>query len=79
MLKQCGAEKIIIAFDKEGDNWNDKEKYLKKLKTLCKRHCTECIMGYIYDYQNLLRLKDSPIDRGKEVFLQLYKGVKWVK
>ena len=29
---------------------------------------------YIYDFTDLLQPKDSPVDRGKDVFLQLYTG-----
>ena len=35
-------------------------------------------MGFIYDAKNLLRLKESPTDRGKEIFLELYKGAIWL-
>jgi hypothetical protein len=37
-------------------------------------------MGFIYDLNGLLQLKESPTDRGKEIFKELYnKGVVWVK
>ena len=35
-------------------------------------------MGFIYDSKNLLELKQSPTDRGKETFLKLYKGAIWL-
>ena len=80
LLKQVGAEKIIIAFDKEGKTWAEKEKYRDKLYKLCKKYSNECLMGFITDTKNLLDLKDSPTDKGKEIFKQLYKeGVAWVK
>lgn len=79
LLKETGAERIIIAFDKEGENWKEKEKYREKLVKLCKRYSNECLMGFITDTKNLIRLKDSPIDRGEKIFKQLYKeGVVWI-
>lgn len=35
-------------------------------------------MGFIYDSKNLLNLKNSPTDRGKEKYLELYKGAIWL-
>jgi hypothetical protein len=36
-------------------------------------------MGFIWDMENLLDLKDSPTDKGKEVFLRLYwKNTVWI-
>lgn len=80
LLNQLGVEKIIIAFDKEGQTWDEKEKYYNKLQNLCRKNNKRCLMGFIYDLNNLLKLKESPTDRGKEIFKELYnKGVVWVK
>lgn len=79
LLRRAGAERIIIAFDKEGKNWKEREVYREKLYRICKRYSNECLMGFITDTKNLLELKDSPTDRGKEIFKQLYKeGVVWI-
>lgn len=80
LLRQAGAERILIAFDKEGQTWKEKEKHHEKIKKLCKRNSNNCLMGYLYDKSDLLNLKDSPTDRGKEVFQQLYReGAVWIK
>lgn len=79
LLIKSGADNIVIAFDKEGDNWSDKEKYYAKLKSLCQRYIKYCNIGFIYDTQNILDLKDSPIDKGKENFIKLYKNLTWIK
>lgn len=77
---RAGAEKIIICFDKEGKTWAEQCKYMDKLRNLCKRYSNNCLIGFIWDTKNLLNLKDSPTDKGKEIFLQLYKeGVSWIK
>lgn len=78
LLLEAGAERVLIAFDKEGETWAEKEKYYKKLKDMCLKYRNKCTMGFIHDTKNLLRLKDSPFDRGKQVFLDLYKGAIWV-
>lgn len=78
LLLKNGAEKIIIAFDKEGETWKEKEKYYNKLKNICKKYSNKCKMGFIIDGINLLNLKDSPTDKGKDTFLKLYKNVIWV-
>lgn len=76
LLYNLGAERILIAFDKEGETWNEKEKYINKLKSICERYKNKCKMGFIFDTQNLLNLKDSPFDKGLDVFRKLYtKGV----
>ena len=31
-----------------------------------------------FDTKNLLELKESPFDKGKEVFKQLYKEAVWI-
>lgn len=35
-------------------------------------------MGFIWDTKNLLSLKDSPFDKGAEIFKELYKGAIYV-
>ena len=80
LLNATGAERIIICFDNEGVTWKDKEKYREKLINLCKRNSNNCLMGYMWDFKKRLGLKDSPTDKGKETFEQLYKeGVVWIK
>lgn len=66
---------IVIAFDKEYINFNDEKgrKYFKKLEELCKKYSNYCNFSFIFDKENLLKEKDSPIDRGKKVFESLYE------
>ncbi len=78
LLVKAGAEKILIAFDKEGETYKEQEKYYKKLKNFCKKFSIICKMGFIYDFKDRLKLKESPLDEGKETFLNLYKEAIWV-
>ena len=79
LLLKLGVEKIVIAFDNEGETYKEKEKYYNKLKNLCERYRLRCDMGFIFDQKNRLSLKDSPTDKGKEIFLELFKEVIWLK
>jgi len=78
LLLKLGVERILIAFDKEGEDYKGKEKYYNKLKKMCERYKLRCQIGFIYDQKNLLELKDSPLDKGKETFLKLYKEAVWL-
>jgi hypothetical protein len=78
LLIKTGAEKILIAFDKEGENWQERQSHYNKLLNYCKRFQNKVQMGFIWDTKELLKLKESPFDRGKEIFLTLYKGAKWI-
>ena len=78
LLMRAGAEKVLIAFDKEGENWKEQDKYYNKLKDICERYKAKCNMGFIYDFKNLLKLKESPFDRGKDTFLKLAQTAIWI-
>ena len=71
-----GANEICIAFDKEYDDWkSDKaKKYRASIEAMCRKYSGQAQFSFIWDYDNLLREKDSPFDRGKEVFEQLYRN-----
>lgn len=76
LIKNCNINEICIGFDKEFHNNNDKEMtdYFNKLSAMCKKYLPYCNFSFIFDFENLLDYKDSPIDKGKEVFEKLYKG-----
>jgi hexosaminidase len=65
-------------FDKEGKTWEERGKYFNKLKSICERYKNKCKMGFIYDSQNLLELKESPFDKGSEIFKNLMKKGVWI-
>lgn len=79
LLLHAGARKILLAYDKEGQTPEEAEKYYKKLNHICSAYKNKVQIGYIQDMENLLDLKDSPTDKGKEVFLKLYwKNTIWI-
>ena len=75
LLMDLGVEEIIIAFDKQFKEIGDEEwkGWTKKLKQIHQKYGAKVQISYIFDKQNLLGYKDSPIDCGKEIFLKLYK------
>ena len=70
-----GATEITIAFDKEYKDWCSEEarQYRMKIENMCKKYRGRATFYYIWDIDNLLDYKDSPYDKGKEIFEELYK------
>ena len=75
LLKSLDVEEIIIAFDKQFQEIGDKEfkGWTKKLKDLNKKYGTLVRISFMFDKWNLLGYKDSPIDRGPEIFKELFE------
>ena len=76
LVKELQVENIIIAYDKEFSNFASKEgeNYYNKLSKICKKYANYCNFYFLFDFKNLLQLKDSPIDKGKEIFEELMKN-----
>lgn len=74
LIRNFEIEEIIIAFDKEYIKYNDEKgkKYFNKLLNLCKKYSNYCNFSFIFDKEDILMEKDSPIDKGKENFIKLY-------
>lgn len=75
LLLDSGAQEIIIAFDRQFQEIGDAEfQHLKlnllKIRTKFKN---DVLISFIFDKNMITKYKDSPIDDGKEKFLQLYK------
>ena len=69
LMKNCRPKEIVICFDKEEKDKEDK--YFFKLYNLCKKYINYCKMSFIYDTENLLKLKESPTDCGENIFKKL--------
>jgi hypothetical protein len=68
-LVNCGAKEIVIAFDKEFTKENKKqEQYYNKLYKLAEKYKLYCNMSFIFDFNNILKEKQSPIDNNIEQF-----------
>lgn len=71
LIKECHPQEIVVCFDKE--ELPREEKYFNKLYTMCKKYSTYADFSFIYDREKLLNLKDSPTDRGEEIFEKLLR------
>ena len=75
LLLDCGVEEVVIAFDKQYQELNTKEskQWSTKLTKLHNKYKNDCVVSFLWDKGTLLGYKDSPIDCGKDIFLQLFK------
>lgn len=76
LLLSLGVEEIIIAFDKQFKEIGDKEweRWTKKLYDIHIKYGAYVQISYLFDKKDLLDYKDSPVDKGKETFLKLFKN-----
>lgn len=75
-LIQLGIEEIIIAFDHDFTDLNSDvaKREIKNLKNIHKKYGAYVKISFIWDKNNLLGYKDSPIDKTPENFLELFKN-----
>lgn len=75
LLLSLGVEEIIIAFDRQFQEIGDKEfkLFTKKLQHIHDRFKNYANITIMFDKNKLTSYKDSPIDQGPEIFLQLFK------
>lgn len=69
LIKTCHPHEIVICFDQE--ELPKKSEYFNKLYNLCNKYRAYANFSFIYDKEKLLDLKDSPTDKGEEIFLRL--------
>ena len=74
-LLSLGVTEICIAFDRQFKELFDDEynKWVKKLAKIGDKYKNFVNISIILDTKLLTRYKDSPIDRGIDIFMQLYK------
>jgi hypothetical protein len=75
LLIQQGVEEIIIGFDKQFREKGDKEfqKLVRNLKGIHRKYGHFTKISFLFDKEDLLDYKSSPVDHGPEVFMELYK------
>lgn len=75
LLIDLGVEEIIIGFDKQFQETGDKEfeKLTRNLTNINKKYGKYVNISFLFDKWNYLDYKDSPIDKGKNIFLELFK------
>ena len=75
LLMDAGAKEIIIAFDRQFKEIGDEE-FLRLKKNLLKlrsKYKNFVNISFIFDKNMITGYKDSPIDCGPQVFMQLFK------
>lgn len=75
LLLFLGVKEIIIGFDKQFKEIGDEEfkKWTRKLTNIHKKYHNYVNISFLFDKKNnLLGYKDSPTDRGRDAFIELY-------
>lgn len=76
LLMGLGVEEIIIAFDRQYKDIGDPEwkGWTKKLTDLHNKYGKYVQISYLFDKEHILDYKDSPIDKGQDIFLYLFNN-----
>ena len=74
LLLNLNVKEVIIGFDKQFKKLNDEEcaRWKKKLYNIHYKYGKYVQISYLFDLWDLLDYKDSPTDKGKNIFLELY-------
>lgn len=75
LLTKLGVEEVIIAFDKQFKIKGDLEfnRWTKKLTDIDKKYRKYVKISFMFDKNDILQYKSSPIDEGKDKFIKLYE------
>ena len=75
LLLSLGVKEVIVAFDRQYKETGSEEwrRWTKKLTTIHEKYGSQVQISYIFDKENRLEYKASPIDQGKDLFLELFK------
>lgn len=76
LLINLGVNEIIVGLDHDFTDVNSEEakRKIKNLKSIHKKYGQYVTISFLWDKENLLSLKASPTDEGKDKFLYLFKN-----
>lgn len=76
LLRSLGVQEIIIAFDRQFKDIGDSEfkAHTKSLQKLADKFKNYVTVSCMFDKTGLLGYKQSPIDCGRDTFLELFKN-----
>ena len=76
ILLSLGVQELIIGFDKQFKEIGDNEykRWTKKLKDISKKYSPYVNITFLFDTDGLLDYKDSPTDKGIDIFLKLFNN-----
>lgn len=80
ILKDLEVEEVIIALDKEFECIGsiEEELYANKLKKTIVDRLNFCTVSVLWDVKGFLNKKDSPLDKGRDIFLDLFINRKYL-
>ena len=70
LLKSLGVNTLMFCYDRETE-----ERILKKMEKVYKRSSLLFDVYYINDYDGKIDVKDSPTDKGEEVYRKLLNNI----
>lgn len=75
LLLGLKIQELVIAFDRQFKKIGDEEcdQLEKKLLGIKNKYSPYVKVSFIFDKFNLLGYKDSPVDKGKEIFIKLFE------
>lgn len=76
LLKELGVEEVIIALDKEYEKYGSKEEKayaMKVRKGIINKLLPYFTVSVMWDKEDLIGYKDSPTDKGADVFHKLFR------
>lgn len=75
LLRELGIQEMVIAFDRQFKEIGDKEfkSHTKNLQKLADKYKNYVTVSCMFDKQNYLGYKSSPIDHGKETFIKMFQ------
>ena len=76
MLKEAGAKEVIVAFDRQFQAVGDEEfkRLTASLTKTYEKYKNDVLISFIFDKNMITGYKDSPTDKGKDIFLKLFQS-----
>ena len=81
MIIRAGVSEVIIGIDKDYESIEDEkfEAYINNVKKIARLFRGYCRCSVLFDEDNLLGLKESPTDKGRDIYEHLFKHRKVVE
>lgn len=76
LLRDLDVRELVIAFDKDFKELQSEDYYktIKKLEKIYHKYGSYINLSFVFDKDNtLLGYKDSPLDKGRDIFLKLFR------
>lgn len=76
LLLDLGIQEMVVAFDRDYKEIGDEDfkSVVKKLKKIYEKYSPHVNVSFLFDKENILDYKSSPLDHGKDAFLYLFRN-----